>query len=75
VLGLLKEMDLKVCLRGLPAEEISCIQEAFITSASRGVLPVTTIDNIVVGDGNPGLLTRAIMEKFEQEIVQRMVEI
>ena len=54
-------------LRGFSAENIHSIQEAFITSASRGVLPVSSIDDQVVGEGNPGPITLAIMKKYEQK--------
>ena len=75
VLGLIKDMRLQVMLKGLSAEKIACIQEAFITSASRGVLPVISIDEQVIGDGHPGLITQAIMKKYEQRINQMLVEI
>lgn len=35
-------------------------QEAFLTSSSRGVIPIVRIDDQIVGDGQPGPLTRTI---------------
>lgn len=43
--------------------------EAFITSSSRGVLPVTEIDNIPVGSGEPGVITRKLMELYDQRVL------
>lgn len=62
-------------LCGFSAEDIQSIQEAFITSASRGVLPVSFIDDQVVGEGSPGPITLAIMGKYEQRIIQLLTEI
>jgi D-alanine transaminase len=36
----------------------------FITSATRGVLPVTTVDRRPVGAGVPGPLTRRLIELY-----------
>jgi branched-chain amino acid aminotransferase len=40
------------------------LQEAFITSSSRGVVPVTEIDGQRPGDGRPGPLTMAIRQAY-----------
>jgi branched-subunit amino acid aminotransferase/4-amino-4-deoxychorismate lyase len=44
------------------------VSEAFITSASRGVLPVTRIDGRAVGDGRPGPVTREVMDRFAAHV-------
>jgi branched-chain amino acid aminotransferase len=38
--------------------------EAFITSATRGVLPVTRIDGVPLGDGRPGPVTRRLLALY-----------
>ncbi|MBZ0295853.1 MAG: aminotransferase class IV [Anaerolineae bacterium] len=38
--------------------------EAFITSSSRGIVPVVEIDSIQLGDGKPGPYTRALREAY-----------
>ena len=53
--------------------DIPRLAEAFITSASREVMPVTWINDNRVGDGRPGPLTRAIAEHFAQ-LVERLSE-
>jgi len=45
--------------------ERRAISEAFLTSASRGVLPVVKIDAAPVGAGLPGAVTRSLMERLE----------
>jgi branched-subunit amino acid aminotransferase/4-amino-4-deoxychorismate lyase len=49
------------------------LQEAFLTSASRGVLPVTRIDGEPVGEGAVGPKTRTLMEDFAA-LVRREAE-
>lgn len=45
--------------------ELPSLQEAFLTSASRGVLPVVRVDGATVGAGTPGPVTRELMRGFE----------
>ena len=53
-----------VVLRGIDRASLPAISEAFITSVSREVLPVTVIDGHKVGAGVPGPLTRALIAAF-----------
>jgi D-alanine transaminase len=46
--------------RAFTVAEATAAREAFVTSASGGVLPVTSIDGQRVGDGKPGAATRRI---------------
>lgn len=48
---------LPIELRPIKMNEISAISEAFVTSASRGIVPVVQIDEHIIGDGKPGPLT------------------
>jgi len=43
-----------------PLKAGDSLDEAFITSSSRGVVPVVQIDDSVLGDGTPGPFTRRI---------------
>jgi branched-chain amino acid aminotransferase len=53
-----------VSLAALRRDELPTAKECFITSVSRQVLPVVQIDNVVIGDGDPGPITRQIMGLF-----------
>jgi branched-chain amino acid aminotransferase len=46
-------------------DELRAAEEAFITSATRGVLPVTRVDEHLIGDGNPGPVTRRLMGLYD----------
>jgi branched-chain amino acid aminotransferase len=58
------EPQLSVVRRAVRRDELSRVREAFITSASREVLPVVSIDAEPIGDGGVGPRTRGIMEGF-----------
>jgi branched-chain amino acid aminotransferase len=40
--------------------------EVFLTSAVRGILPVTTVDGIRVGSGRPGPVTRQLLALYQR---------
>lgn len=46
--------------------DLPFIDEAFITSAGRGVVPVIMIDGQVIASGTPGPYTLTIRERYEQ---------
>ena len=51
--------------RRISPDELRGADEAFITSATRGVLPVTTVDEKPVGAGVPGPVTRKLMGLYD----------
>lgn len=53
-------------LRALHARELDSIEECFITSASRGVVPVVRIDGNSVGQGKPGPVTSELAVRYEE---------
>jgi len=51
--------------RRISPDELRGAEEAFITSATRGVLPVTTVDEKPVASGLPGPVTRKLMALYD----------
>lgn len=51
-------------LEPVRAADIAHLDEAFITSASRGIVPVVEIDGVTIGDGIPGPTTRALRAAY-----------
>lgn len=51
------------------------VDEAFITSTSRGVLPVIKIDDQIIGNGKPGKITRILMEKLDSRMKEEAEDI
>jgi branched-subunit amino acid aminotransferase/4-amino-4-deoxychorismate lyase len=69
--GVTRSLALEVAEALLPVrrvavqrDELPLVDEAFLTSVSREVLPVVRIDGQPVGDGRVGPRTRAIMQAF-----------
>lgn len=50
--------------------EVGEIAEAFITSASREILPVVRIDGTVIGDGRPGPVTGRLIGAFRDAVAR-----
>jgi len=48
--------------------DVAGADEAFITSTTRGVLPVTRVDARPVGDGRVGPITRRLIDAFRAEV-------
>ena len=51
--------------RPFTVAEAIAAREAFLTSTSSMVLPVTTIDGRTVANGMPGSITGRLMERIE----------
>jgi branched-chain amino acid aminotransferase len=49
-------------------DDLPRLEEAFITSVGRAVLPVISIQSHVVGDGVPGPLTQEILHRFNSAL-------
>jgi branched-chain amino acid aminotransferase len=65
VIGLCREAGLPFAERRISPDELRGADEAFITSATRGVLPVTTVDEKPVASGSPGPVTRKLMGLYD----------
>jgi branched-chain amino acid aminotransferase len=46
--------------------ELRAADEVFLTSAVRGILPVTTVDGARVGNGRPGPITRRLVALYQR---------
>ena len=50
--------------RPISLAELPLIDEAFITSSSKEIMPVVRIDDLVIGNGKPGRRTYELEQKF-----------
>lgn len=61
---LAKEEGLRLVERSFSLAEAKGAREAFVTSASSPVVPVTQIDDQVIGNGKPGSTTLRLRERY-----------
>lgn len=80
--GITRNTILDMCRRAsIPADETRLLpddlaraDEAFITSTTRGIMPVCTIDARPVGTGTPGPLTRRLMSLYNTRMTEIAAE-
>ena len=54
--------------RDVSLEELRNAGEVFITSTTKNILPVVQVDGYVIGDGNPGEVTRTLAKEYNRII-------
>ncbi|MBC7870676.1 MAG: aminotransferase class IV, partial [Chitinophagaceae bacterium] len=55
--------------------DLTHITEAFITSSSRGIVPVVEIDKHVLGDGKPGVVTIALLNAYNAWVAAHLEDL
>ena len=56
-------------------DDIINFSEAFLSSSSRGIIPVVEIDGLAIGDGEVGAYTRALQRKYQSWIEAHLEEL
>lgn len=67
VLRLARAQGLRAKQAILRPEDLAAWQEAFLTSAVRGVIPIVKLGGKRVGTGRPGPVTKSLMQAFRAE--------
>ncbi len=65
ILGLCAEAGIEAVAQTLRPDDLRTADEVFVSSSVKGLMPVTSIDGVPVGDGAMGPVTRAIRGRFE----------
>ncbi len=74
--GITRAFVLELCGRlGVPAEEsvledaaLLGASEAFLTSTTREIVPIVSVDGAAVGDGRPGPVTRRLLDAYRSSV-------
>jgi branched-chain amino acid aminotransferase len=74
VLQLARRQGLNVIERVLNRTDLDGAEEMFLTSTTRGVVPITQVDNLTIGNGKPGLATLRLIEAFRREVEALLAE-
>lgn len=64
VIELCRETNIALIETELSITDIRKADEVFISSTAGGIIPITKLDGIAVGDGNPGPLTKRLQTLF-----------
>lgn len=64
VIRLAKENGIEVVERPFTLAEAKSAREAFLTSTTSFVKPVTQIDDVTIGNGHPGTVTRTLLGAY-----------
>ena len=70
VIHLARGRGVEVKYQPLKLNHLSAVDEAFITSSSRGVVPVIQIDEGTIGQGRPGQITRKLMSAYDEYVLK-----
>ncbi|MFQ6104855.1 MAG: aminotransferase class IV [Candidatus Glassbacteria bacterium] len=70
VIDIARRLDIDVTEGFFKPSELHSSNEAFLTFTTAGVVPINSVDGIVIGDGGVGPVTRKIMKAYG-EVVER----
>lgn len=84
--GMLRGISRQILLDVLPANlhlihrpiqtaDLPALDECFLTSSSRGVIPIIQIDDSVIGDGEPGHWTQSLESRYHQWVDEHLEQI
>jgi branched-chain amino acid aminotransferase len=59
----------------LKRDQLAVAQEAFITSSSRGIVPVIQIDDVTIGQGIPGPITKKLSAIYDVYVTKKAEKI
>ncbi|MFQ6022949.1 MAG: aminotransferase class IV [Acidiferrobacterales bacterium] len=67
VLDLCAELNIPATAELLSADALRDADEVFITSTAGGIMPVSRIDNVAIGNGQPGPFTKRLTDLYWQK--------
>ncbi len=70
VLSLCEKKGLEAKERQVFASEIASFDECFLTSSTRAIVPIVRINQHTIGSGVPGMITRTLMDTFNDYLTQ-----
>ncbi len=73
IMTLLGDMGVEVVEKDITLGELLSADEAFFTGTAAEVTPVVEVDNVKIGDGKPGPLTRKL-QKLYSDVVRGKIE-
>lgn len=62
------ELDIPVVERPIDRTELYSAEEIFVCGSAAEVSPVSSVDRLTVGDGNPGAITSALKDLYQRAV-------
>lgn len=75
VIEVARQIGLAVKAQPLKQDQLKEANEAFLTSSSRGIVPIIKIDNVMIGQGEPGEITTQLMAAYEAYVIENAEKI
>jgi len=69
VIHVARGRGVEVKYQPLKLNQLPAVDEAFITSSSRGIVPVIQIDEVTIGEGMPGKITKMLMSAYDAYVL------
>lgn len=60
------ELGIRVAEEPVKLAELDRVEELFLSGTTTEVMPISKVDNKLIGDGKPGPVTRRLQEAFQQ---------
>lgn len=67
LLRLAHTLEIDVDLAAIHESELGELDEAFLTSSTRGIVPIVDVGGHAIGDGRPGPMTRALRQAYDAD--------
>jgi len=68
VIRVARGRGVEVKYQPLKLDQLPTVKEVFITSSSRGIVPVIQIDEVKIGQGIPGKITKMLMLAYDEYV-------
>ena len=68
VIELAGELGIRFAERDIPVADAQSADEAFLSSTSYCLMPVTKINDATIGDGRPGLVYRRLITAWSRRV-------
>ena len=75
ILRLLKKEGCPIDYRPFRVTELPEATEVFISSSSRGAVPVIEVDGITIGQGRPGVVAMGLRKSYDDYVKEKAIQI
>jgi branched-chain amino acid aminotransferase len=68
VIEVARTTGLEVKYQPLKRDQLADVDETFLTSSSRGIVPIVKIDEVIIGQGSPGPITQQLSAAYAEYV-------